>query len=70
MDEVTADGVVGEDEMALKITKTQDIEISQSEYNRLREEYARAFMMYCGAPPDFEEWAINRLQRERDNSLR
>lgn len=52
--------------MPLKIKETQTVEASASEMRRLRHEYQQEFMGYCGAPPDFEEWAIARLHRERD----
>ena len=51
--------------MAIHVKKTPDIEVSASELRQLRDEYAQAFMFYAGTPPDFEEWAIARIQRER-----
>ena len=52
--------------MPIHITKTPDVHISASELRRLRAEYEQAFMFYAGTPPDFEEWAIARIQRERE----
>ena len=52
--------------MPIHVTKTPDVPISASELRRLEEEYRQAFMMYCGTPPDFEEWAIARIQRKRE----
>jgi hypothetical protein len=51
--------------MSIHITKTPDIHISASELASLRHEYQQAFQMYCGPIPDFEEWAIKRIQREK-----
>lgn len=51
--------------MGLKIKTTPDVEISKSELRRLQAEYAQAFSMYAGTPPDFEEWAISRILREK-----
>ena len=51
--------------MPIHVTKTPDIEVSASELRRLRDEYAQAFMFYAGTPPDFEEWAIAKIQRQR-----
>lgn len=50
--------------MSIHITKTPDVHISASEYQRLLAEYERSFMFYAGTPPDFEEWAIARIQRQ------
>jgi hypothetical protein len=46
--------------MGIEIIKTPTIHLTQSQLNRYREEYRRAFMMYAGTPPDFEEWVIAR----------
>ena len=51
--------------MSIRIAKTPDIIITASQYKRLQKEYQQAFMMYSGTPPDFEEWAIARIQKER-----
>lgn len=42
--------------MAVKIIKEPDVYLTQSEYNRLMAEYHKAFSMYAGTPPTFEEW--------------
>jgi hypothetical protein len=51
--------------MPIHITETPDVSISRSELLRLRQEYDRSFMMYAGPLPDFEEWAIAKIQRRR-----
>jgi len=53
--------------MPIIVTKMPDIHVSASELRRLQHDYAQAFSMYCGPLPDFEEWAIARIQRERSN---
>jgi hypothetical protein len=54
--------------MAIHITKTPEVYISASQLARLREEYRKEFSMYCGAPPNFEEWAIGRIQQKREEA--
>ena len=48
--------------MPLIVKPTPTIEISASDLARLKYQYQQAFQFYCGAPPDFDEWAIARLQ--------
>ena len=52
--------------MPLHVIKTPDVYISASDLARLRAEYQRAFMMYAGTPPDFEEWAISKMKSLRE----
>lgn len=40
-----------------------DIELTESEYARLRGEYAKAFSHFAGIPPTFEEWVRSRKQK-------
>ena len=51
--------------MPIHVTKTPDVYISASELRRLWDEYQQVFMFYAGTRPDFEEWAIARIQRKR-----
>ena len=51
--------------MPIHVKETPHVTISASELRRLKAEYEQAFMMYAGTPPDFEEWAIARIQRLR-----
>lgn len=51
--------------MPIHVVETPSIYISASKLRQLQGEYQQAFSMYCGTPPDFEEWAIARIQRER-----
>ncbi len=54
--------------MAIVIDKPEkDLHLSQDEYNRLLDEYERAYMFYSGTPPTFETWAA-RKQAERSNA--
>lgn len=49
--------------MAIKIIEDgPDITLTRSEYNRLYAEYSKAFMLYAGTPPTFEEWVRERLE--------
>ena len=54
--------------MTIHVIKTPDVYISASGYKRLQAEYQQAFMVYAGTPPDFDEWAIARIRRWRDNN--
>lgn len=43
--------------MTIKIiSDSPDITLTESEYARLKQEYSKAFSMYYGPLPTFEEW--------------
>ena len=51
--------------MPLIVTKTPNVHITATELRRLEDEYEATFRMYIGTPPDFEEWAIKRIQSQQ-----
>ena len=56
--------------MAIKIVEDgPDITLTQSQHNRFRQEYAKAFQMYSGPVPTFEEYVRSRLNEQKTHLL-
>jgi hypothetical protein len=51
--------------MAIKIIKTADVHLTATQLARYRYEYQRAFSMYCGPLPDFEEWVAKQERQKK-----
>lgn len=47
--------------MSIEIIRQQPLRMTQSELNRLRDEYNSIYSFYCGTPPAFEDWARERI---------
>jgi hypothetical protein len=54
--------------MTIHVTKSPDVYLTASELDRYRYEYERAFRMYAGPLPNFEEWVA--VQEEAKKKLR
>lgn len=47
-----------------------DITLTRSQHNRLRQEYEKAFQMFIGHLPTFEEYVRSRLNEQKTHLLK
>ena len=47
--------------MAIEIVNDEPLKLTREQFERLNQEYVKAFMYYSGPVPSFETWARQQL---------
>lgn len=47
--------------MAIEIINEKPLQLTREQYERLNQEYQKAFMFYSGTVPSFETWARQKI---------
>ena len=46
-----------------------DLYLTRDQYNKLLDEYSKAFMFYSGTPPTFESWVLSKGYRTDSRNI-
>jgi len=56
--------------MSIRVVDNEpDVTVTSDELARYKEEYSRAYMFYCGAPPSLETFIRNKKRAQKDIGL-